>query len=539
MTDLPWYHRTSIYQVYPRSFYDSNADGIGDLPGLIQKLDYIRDLGFETIWCSPFFASPQQDLGYDISDYTAIAPEYGTLEDALQLIREVHRRKMKIIFDMVMNHTSAEHPWFKESRASRDNPRADWYLWRDHPNNWQSITGGSGWHYVPERRQYYWATFLPFQPDLNYRNPGVRQAMLETVRFWLGRGVDGFRLDVFNALFKDPEFRNNPFSFKLIPDVNEFMGLFQKDLYITNQPEDFQFARELRGVCEPYGEKLLIGEVSGSRKVIRRYLGGEKNDGLGLVFDFEMLQFRFTAEYFFNLIRNLEQDFPEPFMPVFVFSNHDKRRSFTRLGANVRKARLLHLLQLTVRGVPCLYNGEEIGMSDLRLPASQALDPLGRKYQLVPRAVVDLLLHDVTNRDEVRSPMQWNGLDNAGFSSNSRTWLPVHPNFRTVNVEKEQREPDSLLNTIRTLLEIRKAQPALHSGSLELMERLPDGLLGYYRRFGGDQIAILMNFAGRDREIRFDAGNWDTLFKLSEKDGSNLSGFKLGGFGGIILKSRR
>ena len=192
--DKPWYHKTSIYQIYPRSFRDTNGDGIGDLKGIIQKLDYLHELGFETLWISPFFSSPQADTGYDISSYTDIAPEYGSMEDALQLIEGVHQRGMKIVFDMVMNHTSDEHPWFRESRSSQDNPKANWYIWQDKPNNWQSMTGGSGWHYAPERNQYFWSSFLPFQPDLNYRNPEVKRAMLEIVRFWLGKGVDGFRL---------------------------------------------------------------------------------------------------------------------------------------------------------------------------------------------------------------------------------------------------------------------------------------------------------------------------------------------------------
>ena len=222
MTTIPWYHKTTIYQIYPRSFYDSNGDGIGDLQGILQKLDYLHELGFETLWISPFFSSPQADFGYDISNYTDIAPEYGTMSDALQLIEEVHKRGMRIVFDMVMNHTSEEHPWFKESRSSRDNPKADWYLWRDKPNNWMSVTGGSGWHYAPERGQYYWASFLPFQPDLNYRNPEVKRTMLDVVRIWLGKGVDGFRLDIFNYIYKGAEFQNKPFSFKLIPSEEDY-----------------------------------------------------------------------------------------------------------------------------------------------------------------------------------------------------------------------------------------------------------------------------------------------------------------------------
>src|SRR5215217_2660049 len=222
MTTLPWYHKTSMYQIYPRSFYDSNGDGIGDLPGILQKLDYIQRLGFETIWISPFFASPQADLGYDISDYTDVAPEYGSMDDVLQLIAEVHKREMKIIFDMVMNHTSIEHPWFKESRSSRDNPKSDWYIWKDKPNNWNSIPGGGGWHFVRQRGQYYWASFLPFQPDLNYRNPVVKETMFDIVRFWLDKGVDGFRLDIINVVYKDADFRDNPFSPKLLQTEDDY-----------------------------------------------------------------------------------------------------------------------------------------------------------------------------------------------------------------------------------------------------------------------------------------------------------------------------
>jgi glycosidase len=282
----PWYHTTTIYQIYPRSFYDSNSNGIGDLQGIIQKLDYIEQLGFDTIWISPFFASPQSDFGYDISDYTDIAPEYGTMSDAMQLIDEVHKRGMKIVFDIVMNHTSIEHPWFKESRSSRDNPKADWYLWRDKPNNWQSITGGSGWHYCAERNQSYWASFLPIQPDLNYRNPEVKKNMLDIVRFWLDKGVDGFRLDIFNVIFKDAGFRDNPFSFKIMPTEDDPSGFFQEARYTLSLPESFDFAKELRSVCNEFGEKILLGEVSGNKAIIRRFLGDETNNGLGLVFDF-------------------------------------------------------------------------------------------------------------------------------------------------------------------------------------------------------------------------------------------------------------
>jgi glycosidase len=535
MPALPWYHKTSIYQIYPRSFYDSNQDGIGDIQGIIQKLDYIKGLGFESVWCSPFFTSPQADFGYDISDYTDIALEYGSLSDALQLIEETHRRGMKIIFDMVMNHTSLVHPWFKESRASRDNPKADWYLWRDKPNNWQSVTGGSGWHYAKERDQYYWASFLPFQPDLNYRNPEVKQMMFDIVRFWLGNGVDGFRLDIFNYVYKDAEFRDNPFSFALIPAEDNPSAFFQKQEYNMNQPENYDFAKELREVCDTLGEKLLLGEVSGSRSMIRKFMGDEKNDGLTMVFDFGMMNFKFNAKYFRGLIEDIEKYFPDPFMPVYVFSNHDQARSISKLGDDVRKAKLLLLLQLTVRGVPCMYYGEEIGMTNLKLPFATALDPIPHKFKFIPRLVFDVLGITI-NRDEVRTPMQWNNEKNAGFSSAEKTWLPIHPNYDGINVEKENDDEGSLLNTIRAILKIRNAESALQEGSLEWIDELPDNVLGYERNLGANSIAVILNFNDQEKVFRLKDDDWIRLFGLSKNDDFNLGEVKLDGFSGIILK---
>jgi len=517
MTTLPWYHRTTVYQIYPRSFYDSNQDGVGDIQGIIQKLDYIKELGFESIWCSPFFTSPQTDFGYDISNYTDIAPEYGTMNDALQLIEETHRRGMQIILDMVMNHTSSEHPWFKESRSSRENLKADWYLWRDKPNNWQSMTGGSGWHYAKERKQYYWASFLPFQPDLNYRNPEVKKTMLDIVRFWFRKGVDGFRLDIFNVIYKNAEFRNNPFTFELIPTETNPSGFFQKAKYNLNQPESFEFAKELRGVSEEFGEKLLLGEISGTRDLLRKFMGNEKNDGLTLVFDFGMMDFKFNARYFHDQIEDIEKHFPDPFMPVYVFSNHDRARSISRLGNDIRKAKLLHLLQLTVRGVPCMYYGEEIGMTNAKIPFARALDPIPHKFQSIPRFVFDMLGMTL-NRDEVRTPMQWNDGKNAGFSSAEKTWLPVHPNYVDINVEKEINGSNSLANTIRALLRIRNENPALSNGSLELINDLPDGVLGYVRRINGNEIAVLLNFVDEEKIVTFRERNWQEILKLLDDE---------------------
>ena len=533
MSSLPWYHKTTIYQIYPRSFYDSNGDGIGDLRGILQKLDYIRGLGFETIWISPFFASPQADLGYDVSDYTDIAPEYGTMDDVMQLIEEIHRRGLRIVFDMVMNHTSIEHPWFKESRSSRDNPKADWYIWRDKPNNWNSITGGSGWHFVKERGQYYWASFLPFQPDLNYRNPIVKETMFDIVRFWLGQGVDGFRLDIINVIYKDAYFRNNPFSPKVLQTEYDYSGFFQEAKYNLNQPESFSFAKELRSVCEPYGEKLLLGEAAAKRDVLHNYMGTDKNDGLGLMFNFEMLSFGFTASYFRQLIQNSEMSFPTPFMPVYVFSNLDRRRSMRRLGNDVRKAKLLHMLQFTVRGIPCMYYGEEIGMTDAKFPFGSAIDPIPHKFKYVPRVIPDTLGLTI-NRDEVRTPMQWDASKNAGFSSAEQTWLPVHENYHNINIELEDKDEDSLLNTIRTLIKIRNAERVLQEGSLELIENLPEGVLGYTRSMNSEKIFVLLNFDNKEKDIRLDVN--EVIFQLSRVNHLNDTNIHLSSYGGLILK---
>jgi oligo-1,6-glucosidase/alpha-glucosidase len=530
---LPWYHKTTIYHVYPRSFYDSNGDGIGDIQGILLKLDYLQSLGIETIWVSPIFGSPQADFGYDVSSYTDIAPEFGTMEDVEQLIEDVHRRGMKIIFDLVLNHTSVEHPWFKESRSSRDNPKADWFLWRDRPNNWLTVTGGSGWQYAKERDQYFWTTFLPFQPDLNYRNPDVKRTMLEMVRFWLRKGVDGFRLDIFHHLYKDADFRDNPFSFKLLPTPDDPSGFLQEAKYTANQPESFEFAREFRRVCEEFGEKLSIGEVTGENTITRRYLGERENTGLTLVFDFRMLNFKFTADYFRGLILDMEEKYPEPFMPVYVFSNLDKHRSAYRLERDQRKSKLLHMLQLTVRGVPCLYYGEEIGMSNARLPFATALDPLADKYTFLPRALFDTL-GILVNRDEVRTPMQWDSTDNAGFSAADETWLPVHKNYTAVNAEGQSRQSTSLLNSVRTLLEIRRREKALHEGSLALLEHLPGNVLGFERVWNDEKLVVLLNFDDREKTFPWQAS--EPVFRLTEESLVHSKLVRLGGYGGLVLR---
>jgi oligo-1,6-glucosidase/alpha-glucosidase len=497
----PWWQTTTIYQIYPRSFVDSNDDGIGDLRGIISRLDYIQDLGFETIWASPFFSSPQADWGYDISDYYAIAPEYGDLSDAEALIQAVHDRGMRILFDMVMNHTSDQHAWFQESRSSRDNPRRDWYIWRDGrgkrpPNNWKAITGGSGWHLDETTGQWYYASFLPFQPDLNFRNPAVREAMFDVVRYWLDKGADGFRLDIFHAIFKDERFRDNPFSFRFAPPEDFSAGFFQQWKYNLNQPETFQLAKDLRSAVDQYTpERVLLGELFGGDEALKAYLGPQL-DGLHLVFLWDMLRMRTDAQFFGQVIERYESHYPAPYTPVYVFGNHDQKRVMSKIGNDVQKAKLLALFQFTVRGVAVTYYGEEIGMADGGFQVSTAKDPMGRRFAWVPgflQRALDLYL----NRDGCRTPMQWDGGANAGFCGKGVTpWLPVHGNHKEVNVATELADEDSLLNVYRRLLRVRRGSLALQAGTIELVgdADVNENLLAYYREYGDERVLVLINF---------------------------------------------
>jgi oligo-1,6-glucosidase/alpha-glucosidase len=505
---LPWWQTTTIYQIYPRSFSDSNNDGIGDLQGIISKLDYLRDMGFETIWFSPFFKSPQKDFGYDISDYVDIAPEYGTLADVEELIAAVHARGLRILLDLVLNHTSDEHPWFLESRSSRDNPKRDWYIWKSGqgkgpPNNWKAITGGKAWHYDKTTDQYYFANFLECQPDLNWRNPEVKQAMLDIVRFWLDKGVDGFRLDIFHSIYKDAQFRGNPFSFHYLPKEGE-AGYFQKFYRSLHQPETFILARELRAILDSYEEeKMMVGEVYGAQGTIKKYIG-EKQEGFNMLFSWDLLDFKPTAEFFRGVISHQEKQYPPPFTPVYVFGNHDKERLISKIGGNQSLAKLLALFQMTVRGVPVVYYGEEIGMEDGHFPVKNALDPLGRKYARLPQWLLDSL-GIYFNRDGCRTPMQWDPGPNAGFcAAGARPWLPVHDNRSIANVETQQENEASLLRTYQKLLLLRKEEEALQNGTLDLLvgPGIDENLLLYTRTGESSTTLIAINFGQETVQLK-------------------------------------
>ena len=513
-----WWHETTIYQVYPRSYADSDADGIGDLRGVIDRLEHIADLGVGTLWLSPFFPSPQEDFGYDITDYTSVSPEYGTLDTAEELIERAHGLGLKVMFDMVLNHTSDQHPWFLRSKGSRDNPKSDWYIWADGqgrhgrkpPNNWRSaMEVSSAWQWSPERGQFYMATFLPFQPDLNYRNPEVKAAMFDAVRFWLERGVDGFRLDIFGQIMKDPQMRDNPFA----PHVATGYPRGWRRDHTENTTDNIAFAQELHAVCAEYGDpdRILLGEVFGSPEVLREYHAG--GEGLDLVFLFDFLTYKYDATWFADTIARFEQAFPAPMQPTYVLENHDRSRTLDRVGGDRAKAAVLAVILLTVRGVPTLYMGQEIGMSNTYIPLDRALDPVAsRFFKWIPE-VANRRLAERLNRDEVRTPMQWDDTPHAGFCpAPVRPWLPVNPDYPSVNVAVERSRPDSLLNLYRSLLHLRRDTPALHRGSLELIEHLPEGVLGFRRTDpeSPSQCAVFANLGSAPATVR--AVSSKTLF---------------------------
>jgi oligo-1,6-glucosidase/alpha-glucosidase len=537
-SNLPWWKKTVVYQIYPRSFMDSNGDGIGDLQGIISKLDYVKELGVETIWFSPFYASPQKDHGYDISDYRDIAPEYGTMADAEQLIEEMHARDMRVVLDMVMNHTSDQHSWFLESKSSRDNPKRDWYIWKEGrkpkgkrpPNNWQSVVSGGGWHYDSMTDQWYWAQFLYFQPDLNYRNPAVKEEMFDTVRFWLNKGVDGFRLDMINAIYEDAEFRNAPFTWKFIPSDIDSRRLFRDSKYTVDHPDTFQFVKELRAVMDEFSdpERFLVGEVSGSYEITKKYQGDVidgRTNGLHLSFQFQGIRMAFTAKNFRNFAKNINKHFVEPYIPTLVFGNHDRMRSITHLGNDERKAKLLATFQLTARGVPFVYYGEEIGMQQARIPMKQSQDPVVENFRWIPQWLINLfrgVIQGSLNRDECRTPMQWDASVNAGFSPETvATWRPVPKGFEKVNVAVEQENPASMLACYKRLLALRSQSEALRGGSFQLVEgiEMPAEVLEYARQSEDQLLHVYLNFSSNEKTINAVKPIKKILFSTHENAG--------------------
>ncbi len=514
---MTWWHDGVIYQIYPRSFADSNGDGIGDLPGITARLDYLAELGVDALWLSPFFPSPDVDFGYDVANYTDVDPQYGTLADFDALIAAAHARGLHIILDMVLNHTSDQHPWFQESRKSKDNPYRDWYLWRAKPNNWQSVFGGGGWQLDPLTGEYYFHMFFKQQPDLNWRNPAVRQAILDVFRFWLDRGVDGFRLDVFNAYFKHADLPDQPTAFGL----RGFDRL--KHVYDMDQPEMMPLLQELRALLAAYpGDRYVVGETFlSSAEKAARYTG---IDRLHAAFNFEFLNAPFEPRRMMRLINHWEHLLGEQDWPNYVLNNHDITRTATRwhTGEKDDKLKMAALLLLTLRGTPFLYYGEEIGMRDLRIRRkSEIQDPVGRVYY--PFFV---------GRDGCRSPMQWNGAINAGFCPpNVHPWLPVHADHVTRSLASQRVEPDSLWHFYQQLLAIRKRCAAITQGIF--LPIAPDSrvLLAYVRQSKEQTLLVAINFSSREQGLvlgrELNQAHWRVLIssrrpELAEQENPQL-----------------
>jgi alpha-glucosidase len=532
-SDFLWWRDGIIYQIYPRSFADSNADGIGDLNGITAHLDYLSSLGVDALWLSPIYPSPDADFGYDVSNYTDIDPKMGSLADFDRLVEESHRRNLHIIMDLVLNHTSNQHPWFKESRLSQDNPYSDWYLWRDPahggrpPNNWASIFGGSGWKFEPSRGQYYFHMFAEEQPDLNWHNPAVRQAMLDVFRFWLERGVDGFRLDVFNAYFKHINLPGNPTAIGI--------RLFerQRHVYDTSQPEMLPLLKEIRQMLDAYPARYAVGETFlGSSETFAGYIG---DDRLHAAFNFDFAASYWSARRFRGAIQRSETALGYQKWPNYFLGNHDMTRAASRYcaGEDDRRAKVAAALLLTLRGTPFIYYGEEIGMRDVALKRSQILDPVGKRYWPLWKG-----------RDGCRGPMQWNSTHNAGFSD-TQPWLPLHPDYSLRNVAAQGGDPGSLLAFYKKLIAIRRQTPALQRGSFDLLSAPNGRALVFLRTLdkmgpldkvgppdkegeGQTSILVALNFSHKPQSIPLDpqvAGRRWRLLLSSERSGlENLMG---------------
>ena len=539
--DPNWWKGAVIYEVYPRSFADTNGDGIGDLNGITAHLDYLQQLGVDGIWITPFYPSPQVDFGYDITDYNAIDPQYGTMKDFERLVAEAGKRNIKVIADMVLNHTSDRHPWFVESRSSRTNPKANWYVWVDGkpgtpPDNWLSIFGHSAWQWDSARQQYYYHAFYIQQPDLNWRNRQVRDAMYDMIRGWMKRGVAGFRLDAVPQLFEDPKLQNEEY----LPGYTAYGDRRTTRAHTDNLPEVHEVYRELRQVVDAVPGTVLIGETYLPNVAELAQAYGAKNDELQLPMDTQYgMHSSLSAELFRARLRDAETGLKGN-VPLFVFDNHDNRRSWNRFGDGKHDAaiaRLIATLLLAPRDTALMYYGEELGMSN-NDPKSvdQVKDPIGKTGW--PKEI---------GRDGERSPMQWDAGANAGFSTARSTWLPVAPNYATVNVSTETKDSGSLLNYYRSLIRLRKQNAALREGNLRIVDENNKDVLSFVRAARGITVLVAMNFSASPQTLSYPAAqigiSGRRLTVLAESFGSDgtpasLDKLVLPAFGAFIGELR-
>ncbi|TPG09931.1 alpha-amylase family glycosyl hydrolase [Sphingomonas oligophenolica] len=490
-----WWQSGTIYQVYPRSFQDSDGDGVGDLKGIAARLDHLVALGVDAVWLSPIFPSPMADFGYDVADYCDVDPRFGTLADFDALLAAAHDRGLKLLLDFVPNHSSDQHPWFVESRSSRTNPKRDWYIWRDArpdgspPNNWISDFGGSAWQWEEATGQYYYHAFLKEQPDLNWRNPDVRQAMMDVLRFWLDRGVDGFRIDVLWHMIKHADFPDNPANPAYAPAMGEMHRVLQH--HSTDQPEVHGIAAEMRGIADGYaGDRVLIGEIYLPVERLMDYYGLGA-PGVHLPFNFQLIDAAWDARSLATMIAEYEAALPAGGWPNWVLGNHDRPRIATRVGE--AQARVAAVLLLTLRGTPTIYYGDEIGMTDGAIPANRAVDP--RELREPGLGL---------GRDPVRTPMPWNASAHAGFST-AEPWLPMGEDWPTRNVAAQAADAASMLALNRDLLALRRKHAALAVGNFVLIATVGD-VLAYERRLGDERIVVALNLGTSEQQVALPTG---------------------------------
>jgi len=480
-TKWMWWQTGVIYQIYPRSFADGNGDGVGDLRGIIDRLDYLSGLGIDAIWLSPIYPSPMADFGYDISDYLNVDPIFGTLDDFDEFLSKAHQRGIRVVLDLVPNHTSDEHPWFVESRSSRSSPKRNWYLWHDPlpggdvPNNWVSFFGGPTWEWDEGTGQFYLHLFHRKQPDLNWRNHEVREAIYDVIRFWFDRGVDGFRIDVLWLLIKDEDFSDNPEK----PPVQgeEYVdGYFRPGF--EDQPEVQAIVSEMRKVADEYSKRVLIGEIYLPVERLIHYYGKDLS-GIHLPFNFGLVTLNeWSAGTIRQVVSTYEEALPEGAWPNWVLGNHDQPRIASRTGE--KGARNAQMLLLTLRGTPTCYYGDELGMHEGVIPDALVVDPQAEGG---------------SSRDGVRTPMQWSDAPNAGFALPDATpWLPVDSSFPIINVKTQDADPSSHLSLFRRLLSLRRKHPALHCGAQQIVETGSDELMAYLRESDSDSILVVLNF---------------------------------------------
>jgi alpha-glucosidase len=492
---MPWWESGVIYQIYPRSFQDSDGDGVGDLAGIAARLDYIAALGVDAIWLSPIFPSPMADFGYDVADYCQIEPVFGNLAAFDQLLTAIHARGLRLILDFVPNHSSDQHSWFKASRSSRDDPKRDWYIWRDSapgggpPNNWISDFGGSAWAWDHATGQYYLHAFLKEQPDLNWRNPEVRAAMMDVLRFWFDRGVDGFRIDVLWHIVKAEGLPDNPPNLDWTPERTERDRVLQR--YSTDQPEAHAISAEMRALADSYGERVLIGEIFLPNERHARWYGTPERPQVHLPFNFQLIESEWKAETLARTIAAYEASLPAHGWPNWVIGSHDAPRIAARIGE--AQARVAAMLLLTLRGTPTLYQGDELGIGTIDIPPERIRDP-----QHFRQPALDI------GRDRSRTPMPWDASANAGFTT-GEPWLPLNSDWPARNIAAQESDPDSVLILYRALLALRRSAPALAVGSYKAAYGDRD-VLAYTREADGDRLLVVLNLSGEPRRLLLPTG---------------------------------